>query len=399
MKILILSNKLPYPPRDGGSIASLNMITGLRDAGNELTCLSMNTIKHNYPLDKIPGELSTSVRFLAVDCDSSIRPLRLLLNFLFSRRPYIAERFNTRSFRNKLRGLLSKEQFDLIQLEGPYTGHYLDDIRDLSKACLSLRAHNVEHLIWIRKAEKEPSLLKRIFLKNMASRLQRFEMEVINQSDCLVTISPLDETYFIDKGYKNPVITIPTGLNLAEYPETDLPSEPTLFFIGALDWLPNQEGLLWFLDKVFPDLVSRFPSVVFHVAGRNAPRQFVKRLIHSHIHYHGEADDAREFMQSYRVMIAPLITGSGIRIKILEAMALGRPVVTTSVGAAGIPVTNSQELLMSDNPDLFKNQVLSLLENDMEARGLVTGARKLIKENFDTFGLSARLGQFFKEQV
>ena len=151
---------------------------------------------------------------------------------------------------------------------------------------------------------------------------------------------PLDEAFFRSSSYKGPAITIPTGLSLEEYPLSPLPSDPTLFFIGALDWLPNQEGLTWFLDKVFERLVAAMPELEFHIAGRNAPKQFVKRLHHRRIIYHGEVDDARKFIQSFRVMVAPLLSGSGIRIKILEGMALGRPVVTTSVGIKGIDAEN-----------------------------------------------------------
>ena len=118
MNILILTNKLPYPPRDGGSIATLNMITGLRDTGHSITCLALNTAKHSFPVEKIPPELRTTVHFIGIPCDSSIKPLRMVLNLVFSGKPYIAERFNIRNFREKLEELLKNESFDLIQLEG-----------------------------------------------------------------------------------------------------------------------------------------------------------------------------------------------------------------------------------------------------------------------------------------
>ena len=196
-----------------------------------------------------------------------------------------------------------------------------------------------------------------------------------------------------------PAITIPTGLSMEEYPQSTLPSDPSLFFIGALDWLPNQEGLTWFLNRVFGKLIAEMPRLEFHIAGRNAPEHFVKRLNHKNISYHGEVDDAREFMQSYHIMVAPLLTGSGIRIKILEAMALGRPVVTTSVGIEGIPAKNNKDLLVSDDPEGFKDQIIRLATHPSESVRLVSSAQQLIKQNFDTFGLSTRLSQFFKEQV
>ncbi|MEN8227787.1 MAG: glycosyltransferase family 4 protein [Bacteroidota bacterium] len=399
MKILILTNKLPYPPRDGGSIATLNMLSGLRDAGNNITCLSLNTSKHAFPVEEIPNELSTTVRFIGINCDSSIKPLQLILNLLFSKRPYIAERFNIRKYRQKLIELLREESYDLVQMEGPYLGHYLNDIRQCSNSNVSLRAHNVEHLIWKRKAANEKAPLKRWYIKKLAFRLEKYEMQVIHESDILIPISPQDETYFRRKGYGGPIFTIPTGLSLEDYPLTPLPADPTIFFIGALDWLPNQEGLLWFLNNIFEKLTSEMPQLLFHVAGRNAPEYFESKLKHEKIIYHGEVDNARKFMQSYRIMVAPLLTGSGIRIKILEGMALGRPVVTTPVGIEGIPAENNKEVMVTDNPDIFKNQLVKLLTNETETNRLVTGARQLMKHNFDNFGLSSRLSQFFKTQV
>lgn len=399
MKILFLTNKLPYPPKDGGSIATLNMITGLSGAGHEITCLSLNTVKHNFPIEKIPESLSQKISFLGIHCDSSIRPFRMLFNLLFSKVPYIAERFNKPEFREKLSQLLREEKFDIVQLEGPYVGHFQETLIRESAALISFRAHNVEHRIWERKADNENRPLRKWYLKNMAGRLKHFEWQVAEKSDCLVCISPLDERSFIEMGINKPIITIPTGLDLEDYPPSELPGDPSVFFIGALDWLPNQEGLGWFLDNVLEPLHEKVPELIFHVAGRNAPKSFEKMLSGKQVIYHGEVEDSKAFMMSHRIMIAPLFTGSGIRIKILEAMALGRPVVTTPIGIEGIPAGNEKEVMVSSDPEVFKEQVITLIRKEDEAQNLLKAGRKLIQENFDTFGLSTRISRFFKEQV
>ena len=398
MKILILTNKLPFPPRDGGSIATLNMITGLHDAGNQITCLALNTSKHPYPVKQIPSELGEAIRFLGVDCDSSIRPLHLVTNLLFSRGPYIAERFNIKGFRKALVSLLQEESFDIIQLEGPYPGQYLDLIRKKSDARISLRAHNVEHLIWERKALHETSPLKRWYLNNMAQRLKRYELEVAQGVDALIPITDRDASYFMELGVQKPLLTIPAGLSLKNYPLTELPAGPSIFFIGALDWLPNQEGLTWFLRNVFDLLLSELPELRFHVAGRNAPRHFIKKLKHPNISYHGEVEDAITFMQSYRVMVAPLLTGSGIRIKILEGMALGRPVVTTETGIEGIPAINHHNVAVVNDPLMFSSQIVKLLKDPQEMDRMIAEARQFLSRYFDTFELSIRLSQFYKTE-
>jgi len=256
MKILILANKLPFPPRDGGSIATLQMLLGLNQVGNELFCLAMNTSKHSFPTEKLPADLQQNIRFLDVDIDTRIRPLSLIFNLLFSNKPYIAQRFNKRAFRRALYSLLREETFDIIQFEGPYFSSYLEDIRKTSSATVALRAHNLEHLIWQRMSENQASPLKKWYLANLSSRLKNFEMSLAHKVDCLVPISAKDEMHFREQGIHTPMIAISTGLNLKDYPLKENTSPSTLFFIGALDWLPNQEGLIWFLVLVFTQLVE-----------------------------------------------------------------------------------------------------------------------------------------------
>jgi len=398
MKILILTNKLPFPPRDGGSIATLNMITGLNHAGNRVTCLALNTNKHSYPVEEIPGLLGEQVRFLGVDCDSTIRPLHLMANLLFSSHPYIARRFDIQDFRTALGTLLQEESFDVIQLEGPYPGQYLDLVRKHSHARISLRAHNLEYLIWQRKALHEKSPLKRWYLKNMAGRLKRFELQVARQADFLIPISDRDGSCFRELGLQKPQLTIPAGLILEHYPLTEPPADRSIYFIGALDWLPNQEGLLWFLNHVFDRLLSRLPDLRFHVAGRNAPANFMKKLRHPGITFHGEVEDAVSFMQTYRVMVAPLLSGSGIRVKVLEGMALGRPVVTTSAGIEGIPVPDCLCVAVADDPEQFSSQVIRLLDRAADPDLRMKEARLFVSSHFNTFELSKRLTRFYTKE-
>lgn len=395
MKILILANKMPYPPIDGGSIATMNMLKGLQQAGNQITCMALNTNKHRFPVKEIPVSLSRDIRFMGIDCDTSIRPLRLLANLFFSREAYIAERFQIIDFREELHELLTNEDFDIIQLEGPYPGLYLDLIRKLSRARITLRAHNVEHLIWKRKALNERSPLRKWYLDNMAGRLQRFELGVAGSVDALVPISDPDASFFRDKGIRVPSFTIPAGLCMREYPLTPLPEEESIFYIGALDWIPNQEGLDWFLQRVFGPLLRGRPGLKFHVAGRNAPGDVERKLQHPNIVYHGEVENAREFIGSHLIMVAPLLTGSGMRIKILEGMALGRPVLTTSAGIEGIPAVNKKHVVVEDDPELFARELLRLLDEREEARTMVKEARKFMEEHFDTFELTRRLSRFY----
>jgi glycosyltransferase involved in cell wall biosynthesis len=233
----------------------------------------------------------------------------------------------------------------------------------------------------------------------MAGRLKRFELQVARQADFLIPISDRDGSSFRELGLQKPQLTIPAGLVLERYPLTEPPADRSIYFIGALDWLPNQEGLLWFLNHVFDRLLSRLPDLRFHVAGRNAPASFMKKLEHPRITFHGEVEDAVRFMQAYRVMVAPLLTGSGIRIKVLEGMALGRPVITTSAGIEGIPVPDYPGVAVADDPEQFSSQVIRLLDKAADPDLRMKEARLFVSSHFDTFELSERLSRFYTTEA
>ncbi|PID91271.1 MAG: hypothetical protein CSA96_09260 [Bacteroidetes bacterium] len=399
MKILVLSNKMPYPPKDGGSIASMNIILGLSQMGHDVHCLAMNTNKHPFPSSAVPEHIRALIHLETVSINTDLHPLGIIWNIFFSRQAYNAVRFRKKAFRRKLKDLLNRETFDLVQLEGPYPGYYLKTIRKYSKAKIALRAHNVEYLIWQQKARHTEKTIERLYLRILSRRLRKWETEIVNACDLLVPISPVDEACFRKTGFGGPALTIATGLSIEDYPLSPLPEGREIFFIGALDWLPNQEGIRWFIEKVFRGLTERIPELLFHIAGRNAPPSFVEKLQHKNIRFHGEIENAQAFMRDHSIMIAPLLTGSGIRIKILEALAMGRPVLTTSKGAEGIDARHEKELLIADTPEDFGQQCLKLIENRELCLSIAEKGRVLVREKFDTFALSTRLSRFYETQA
>ena len=232
-----------------------------------------------------------------------------------------------------------------------------------------------------------------------SSFFRKLEKNLIRQIDILVSISDRDLKKIKKLGYSGPAITIPTGLNMEDYEAIPPAIENSIFFIGSLDWMPNQEGLNWFIDEVLPYLIKTNTSFTFHVAGRNAPEELTEKFQHPNIVYHGEVENARAFMQKYEVMAVPLLTGSGIRIKIIEGMAMGKPVVTSVIGAEGIPATDRKQIFIANEPETFAQDLILLLNNNQLREQVSVEARKFILGNFDTFELSSRLTEFYKQQA
>jgi len=399
MKILQLTNKLPYPPKDGGAIATLNLAKGLADGGHKVTMLAMNTSKHYFDVSLIPAELKSIIDFKDVVVDIRINPLAAIANLFFSRLPYNAVRFFRKDYSAALEKLLLSEKFDVIQLEGLYLAWYIPLIRQNSDALIALRTHNIEHEIWHRQTHIEKNFLKRKYLKTLANRIRRFELSVINKYDLIVPITDRDADAFSKFGNNKPSITIPAGFDSSELkPSDNKVLFPSVFYIGTLDWFPNQDGLQWFLNKVWPLILEKYPGLTFHVAGRNAPLWLITLLNDArNVIYHGEVDDASEFINSYAIMVVPLFSGSGMRVKIIEGMALGKTIVTTTIGAEGINVEPGVNILMGDNPVNFAQHIVELVENRDYFENLGKNAYSFTKNSYDYRLLGEKISGFYQK--
>ena len=399
MNILILSKKIPYPPRDGEAIATLNMALGLKKSGNEIWLLTMNTTKHFTSPEKIPGELKSKINITIVDTDTKIRPIRLLLNLVFSKSPYNAVRFRSDEYLYRLKEILKSKTFDIIQLEGPYLEFCVPVVREFSNAPVSLRAHNIEHLIWERRAVAARNPFTKFYLNTLKNRIRLLETKLIKKIDALVTISDTDLEGFRKMGLNAPCLTSPAGIDLAAYTPSPPPATFSLFFIGSLDWGPNTEGLDWFFENVWPAIIDKVPDISLYVAGRNSDFYFREKKLPERVFDCGEVEDALQFMREHSVMIAPLFSGSGIRIKILEGMAMKKTIVTTTIGAEGIEVTHKKNILIADNSRDFINCIGDLPDKSDMISEIGSAARKFVSEKFDTLALSKELTLFYKQQL
>lgn len=398
MDILMLSNKMPYPPKDGGSIATLSIAKSLSELGHKVTLLVMNTSKHYFSIDDVPQLLSEKIEFIGIDVNTDIRPLDAVKNLFFSSLPYNAQRFITKAFDEKLKEILIQRSFDVIHLEGPYLGPYIRTIRKHSKALVSMRPQNVEHEIWQRTAAQSRGL-KKWYISNLARRVRRFEVSMLNNYDVMVPITKRDGDLFVKLGCKIPMHVTPTGIDAETFlPDYDNIDYPSLFHLGALDWPPNQEGLKWFFANVWPGILKEFPDLKFYLAGRNAPPYFSK-LDEPNVVFLGEVENAQDFIRSKSVMIVPLLSGSGMRIKIIEGMALGKAIVTTSIGREGIDTTHGKDMMVADSPEEFFNAVRYLLSDKQNVLEMGRQAVEFIRHHYDNRNIMASLVEFYHKNL
>jgi glycosyltransferase involved in cell wall biosynthesis len=397
MKLLFLTNKPPYPPKDGGAIATLAMINAFARAGHETTVLAMNTRKHHVtPWDLSPDLTNQTILHL-VEVPAQITAKGAIFNFFFSKLPYNAERFIDKKYQNKLLTLLETHSYDIIQIEGLYLLPYVPAIKEVTNSVIVYRSHNIEHEIWQRTTANAKGLRK-IYLQHLTRRMMRFEHEVVNQYDLVVPITHRDALKLDEMGNTKPSFVVPAGVDTALKTAVD-PFEMNIFYIGALDWTPNQDGILWFVKKCFSLVLKGMPRVRLKIAGRNAPDWLKKELVHPNIDFLGEIDDAGTYMAENGVMIVPLFSGSGMRVKIIEGMARAKAIVTTTIGCEGIDAENGKMIYIADDAPLFAKYLLSLLSNRKKVETMGLEAARFVNRYYNNDELIANLTQFYNKHL
>ena len=384
MNILILSKKFPFPLKDGETIAIYNLSKSLAKNGAVVTLLAMNTSKHYYEVEQLPDTLNYFKAVHAVNVDNQLRPVHALWNLICGRSYHIA-RFNSPSYGKQLQAILENDHFDVVQLETLYLAPYIPIIRRHTNAKITMRAHNVEHEIWRRITRQERNVVKKYYLRVLTRQLYAYEKGHLNAYDLMLAISPKDLHYFRKIGLKNKGVVLPIGLDATAYrPNYGIfgQSKLSMSFIGSLDWMPNIEGLTWFIDEIWEPYQAKFPGLEIHVAGRNTPAWLTHKKIRGLV-VHGEVEDAKEFINNHPIMLVPLLSGSGMRAKIIEGMALGRVVITTSLGLEGIPATHGKEVLVADTLDEFLLIMQACVAGAYDLMNIGKSSRRFVEENFD----------------
>ena len=395
MKILLLCNKPPYPASEGGPMAMNSIITGLLEAGHQVKILAINSEKFNVKETDIPDEYRKKTGIELINVDLHVKPLKAFTN-LFTKKSYHVERFISKEFKERLVKVLEKEQFDVVQLEMLYMTPYVDDIRSHSKAVIVLRAHNVEHKIWERIAKETKFFIKRWYINHLAKTLKEYELNALETVDGIAAITRKDAAFF-RKYCSKPIIDIPYGVYPEEFiPKSEIEDKPKFYHIGSMNWMPNEEGIRWFIDEVLPKTVEKVPGFVYHLAGRNMP-EWLTTLNDPHVNVIGEVPDAKAFVSDHDVAIVPLLSGSGIRIKIIESMAMGKTVITTRVGAEGILYDEEVNIIIAENKAKMVEAIRSINENPQIAVRIGQAARKLIEETYDNRKIIARLLMFYEQ--
>lgn len=338
----------------------------LAACGADVEVLSLNPRKHQ-------GTPQGPVPIRAVDLDTSRKIVPAF------RVPYVVARFVSPAYRDAMRETLRRFQPDVVQVESPFLLPYAGTVREERRARVVLRSLNVEFRIWEGLARLERSWLRRLALRRVAASLRRYELRAMQGLDAIVPISDGDAADFRALGVTRPMHVVPCGV--AAVPKMEDAEPFTAGFIGSLDFLPNRHAVQWIRDELWPRVVAQEPRARLSIAG-SASAHFV--------------DDAASFFRANAVILAPLFAGGGMRIKVLEAMSFGKPVVATALGAGGIDVEDGRDIVLAEDAESFANAVVRLLREPETAARIGEAARAKVMELYDSDALARGLLRFYE---
>jgi glycosyltransferase involved in cell wall biosynthesis len=359
----------------------------LADCGADVEVLSLNPRKHRTAA-------SGPVSVHAVDIDTS-RVFIPALRALSGEMTYLVARFVSSKFCEALKETLLRFNPDVVQIESPFLLPYASCVREVSDARVVLRAHNVEFRIWESLSRTAPAPLRRFALRRIASALRTYELKQMETLDAIVPISCRDAEDFQSLGCTRPMHVVPCGV-ADSFHRNGMGEPEHIGFIGSLDFRPNQEAAAWILDELWPRVHERAPRARLSIAGTSPPRWLRRQAERRGVDLHADVADADAFMRRVSVVIAPLFAGGGMRIKVLEAMALEKPIVATTIGAGGLAVQHERDILIADDAPSFADSVVRLLREPETARRIGVAARANVAERYDNRALTRGLLRFYE---
>ena len=396
MKVLWVKAGGLLPPDMGGKIRSYNILKQLA-LRHEITLF---TFYPQHPDDQ--HLLGDGFFRKIVPVPLPLPPRRSIGEYLRAARmmaagrPVTIDKFLYPEVRRRYTEMLASTAFDVVICDFLVPGSLM---RWKTPPPTILFTHNVEAQVWERhyKVISNPIIKTACWLE--ARALAGAERRYVESADHVLTVSDNDRAAFLQFVDGSQVSVIPTGVDTEYFQPSQEPEQPdSLVFTGTMDWMPNEDGVSYFADKIFPLIRSVIPNAVFSVVGRRPPRR-IQTLASSNIVVTGAVDDIRPYLAKSTVCVVPLRSGSGTRIKIFEAMAMGKAVVSTTLGAEGLPVTNGENIILADDPGDFAGQVLALLRDPLRRSQIGRTARQLVERDYGWPSVAAYFDQIMQAVV
>ncbi len=374
MRILFVAPKIPWPATDGGRIAIYELVRHLTERGHQAAFLGFGAPRAADELRAHAGLLWAK----AIPHDTATNPVSAFAN-LFSPLPYTASKYKSAAMADAIRSAFQEELFDLVQLENTHMAHYLGLVQKHNRPAV-LRLQNVESLLAGRYAQTIAPPF-RWYVALQARRMYRFEARACEQASLCLAITEEDAERVRRMAPDAQVAVSPAGVDLERFYPQPMSEEPgTVVSVAALNWPPNVDSMRWFRAEIWPRILKEEPTARWLVVGKDPPSDILRWPEEDHsITVTGFVDDVRPYLFRGSVVIVPLRSGGGMRLKILEAMASGKAVVSTPLGAEGIPARNGEEIVLASPDRTFATEVIRLLREGAERKRIGKAARTWVE--------------------
>ena len=383
MRILWLKTELLHPVDKGGKIRTYNMLKQLK-RDHHITYLSLDD--GTAPETARPDAMEYCHKLVTVPHRTTPKfsagfYLELLTN-LFSPLPYFVKKYRSAGMRQAIEQLMETDGFDVLVCD--FLQPSINVPAKLPVGAV-LFQHNVESMIWKRHYEVQRNPLKKAYLYRQWRKSWSYERSACRRFDVVVAVSDADEHQMRKEFELTQVASVPTGVDVDYFRPLDgaMVDGHKLVFTGSMDWLPNEDAMQYFIREILPLVSKSIPDVTLTIVGRNPYPSLVELSKRDKsIIVTGRVPDVRPYIESAAAYIVPIRIGGGTRLKIYEAMAMEKPVVSTTVGAEGLTVTDGKELLLADSPEQFSEAIVRLFTTPAFARKLAQQAALAVRSQF-----------------
>jgi glycosyltransferase involved in cell wall biosynthesis len=400
LRILWISHFVPFPPKGGCFQRSYNLIRRV-GALNDLHLVAMRHKRSTHPGNEAARAREELLRHCQsvdiVDISERMDYLQLALRGLgglLTADPLSVSIYRTEEVRRRVRRLVAEQKFDVVHLDTISLAEYLVDIQPLPSV---MTHHGAESFMIRRRIRRERDPFKRLFFVAEWLMLRRYERRICPMVNLNVVMSDLDKNILETIAPGATYTVVGNGVDVDFFAPVEPAQAPTIVFAGRLDQYSNREGILYFSREVWPLVRAKYPSAVLHIIGMNPPSALAEMAATDpRMKLHGFVPDVRPFFQSAAVAICPVRDGGGTRIKILDALAQGIPMVTTTIGCEGISVAPERDVLIADTAEDYARQIGRVFDDPVLRRDLSANGRQLAVTRYSWDALADRLNEAYR---
>lgn len=400
MRILIIAHKVPYPPRGGATLRNFNL---LKECSKTHKIHLITFTQEPYLRD--PDKLEASIEGLKQYCEEvkvfkiptdgkRLRWLLMLFFNLFSPLPYSVSRFWSRGMVSAVRESVAKNSFDVVEIGTIALVKYASLAPGIPKLLIH---HNIESMLLKRRSRTEKNPLAKAYLALQAYKLKRLERKACEFIDAHTTVSELDKQILLQSCPRINATVVDNGVDTDYFQPSSIATTPnSLVYAGSMNWYPNAEAMIYFVRDIWPIIINKLPDIEMNLIGADPPQILVEHSKRdTNFKIYGFVDDVRPYIRSTAAYIVPITVGGGTRLKILDAMAMGKAIVSTSIGCEGIDVKDGENILIADTPEEFAEKTMAVLGDEALRKRLGDAARKTAEQKYSWTHIAPRLNEVY----